>query len=68
MDEMMKAQIMDICRDKASCNMTFEAGRAVVIETITVIAAAVALACFFEYMARRPVKSTDDHSGGADVG
>lgn len=38
------------------------------IEAIAVIAAAVALACFFEYLARRPVKSTDDHSGGADVG
>jgi hypothetical protein len=37
-------------------------------ETIIVILAIVALACFFEYLARRPVKSTDDHSGGADVG
>jgi hypothetical protein len=38
------------------------------IEAITVILVAIALACFFEYIARCPVKSTDDHSGGADVG
>jgi hypothetical protein len=38
------------------------------IEVIAVISAAVFLACLLEYLARRPVKSTDDHSGGADVG